>query len=152
MRPKGDVEARIWRYDFGMQGPHTGSDLGPTRDRSGDPLSRPRDGHATALLGAEPALGRLVELARSRLRATQVWLFGSRARGDARSDSDWDFFLVLPNDAPEADLDPAGCWRIGRDAGLTANVFAEREDDVRAASGTVNTLAFVLQTEGVRIG
>ncbi|GAB3707077.1 hypothetical protein GCM10027592_40880 [Spirosoma flavus] len=28
----------------------------------------------------------------------EVWLFGSRARGDARKDSDWDF-LVLTNKA-----------------------------------------------------
>ncbi|ADB41596.1 nucleotidyltransferase domain-containing protein [Spirosoma linguale] len=24
----------------------------------------------------------------------EVWLFGSRARGDARDDSDWDFFVL----------------------------------------------------------
>ncbi len=29
----------------------------------------------------------------------EVWLFGSRARGDARTDSDWDF-LVLTDESP----------------------------------------------------
>lgn len=29
----------------------------------------------------------------------QVWLFGSRARGDARDDSDWDLLVVVPDDA-----------------------------------------------------
>jgi predicted nucleotidyltransferase len=57
----------------------------------------------------------------------QVWLFGSRARGDARPDSDWGIWLILPNDAPDADLDPATAWRIGRDAGLIADAVAERE-------------------------
>jgi predicted nucleotidyltransferase len=30
-----------------------------------------------------------------------VYLFGSRARGDAGPDSDYDIMLVVPNDAPE---------------------------------------------------
>lgn len=28
----------------------------------------------------------------------EVWLFGSRARGDARNDSDWDFLVFTNND------------------------------------------------------
>lgn len=35
------------------------------------------------------------------LRPCMVWLFGSRARGDARSDSDFDLLVVLPDDRPE---------------------------------------------------
>ena len=37
----------------------------------------------------------------------RVYLFGSRARGDAGPDSDYDFLLVMPDDAP-ADLLRAG--------------------------------------------
>jgi predicted nucleotidyltransferase len=28
----------------------------------------------------------------------EVWLFGSRARGNAREDSDWDFLVLTDND------------------------------------------------------
>ncbi len=28
----------------------------------------------------------------------EVWLFGSRARGDAREDSDWDFLVLTNNE------------------------------------------------------
>lgn len=28
----------------------------------------------------------------------EIWLFGSRARGDAREDSDWDFLIFTQND------------------------------------------------------
>jgi predicted nucleotidyltransferase len=109
------------------------------------------DRRAASLMHAEPSLRRLVDLARERLHARQVWLFGSRARGDARPDSDWDIWLILPNDAPDADLDPATTWRIGRDAGLIADVVADREEDVLAAVDVVNTLAFVVPREGIRL-
>lgn len=45
------------------------------------------------------------------LHPEQVWLFGSRGRGDARPDSDWDLLAVLPDDAPDHLLDGAHVWR-----------------------------------------
>lgn len=36
------------------------------------------------------------------LRPRMVWLFGSRARGDGRPDSDFDLLVVLPDGLPEA--------------------------------------------------
>lgn len=36
------------------------------------------------------------------LRPRMVWLFGSRARGDATPDSDFDVLVVLPDGLPEA--------------------------------------------------
>lgn len=36
------------------------------------------------------------------LRPRMVWLFGSRARGDAGADSDFDVLVVLPDDLPAA--------------------------------------------------
>lgn len=110
------------------------------------------DGRAAALLESEPSLARLVRLARSRLGARQVWLFGSRARGDARPDSDWDVLLLLPDDAPDQALDAGDAWHVGRDAGLVADVLSDREGDVLAAVDVPNTLAYVLPREGVRLG
>jgi predicted nucleotidyltransferase len=37
----------------------------------------------------------------SALRPRTVWLFGSRARGTARRDSDFDLLVVLPDDLPD---------------------------------------------------
>jgi predicted nucleotidyltransferase len=34
------------------------------------------------------------------LRPKMIWLFGSRARGDHRADSDFDLLVVLPDDLP----------------------------------------------------
>lgn len=38
----------------------------------------------------------------ARLRPRMIWLFGSRARGDGREDSDFDLLVVLPDGLPEA--------------------------------------------------
>lgn len=35
------------------------------------------------------------------LRPRSIWLFGSRARGDARPDSDFDLLVVLPDGLPD---------------------------------------------------
>lgn len=67
------------------------------------------------------------------LHPEQLWLFGSRARGHARPDSDWDFLAVLPNSAAQRDLDTASVWRRLRDlrlqrvelATMTRNEFEE---------------------------
>jgi len=72
--------------------------------------------------GGEPLLRKLIEVAESRpvgpflnetaalaflrdrlvasLKPRAIWLFGSRARGDARPDSDFDLLVVLPDDLP----------------------------------------------------
>lgn len=37
----------------------------------------------------------------AKLRPRMIWLFGSRARGDCREDSDFDLLVVLPDGLPE---------------------------------------------------
>lgn len=50
---------------------------------------------AEALRRTEPRLVRFAQLARSTIRTREVWLFGSRARGDSHPASDWDLLVVL---------------------------------------------------------
>jgi predicted nucleotidyltransferase len=59
-------------------------------------------------------IARIVEV----LHPEQVWLFGSRARGEARVDSDWDFMAILADDGPEQDFDLASVWQWLRDLRL----------------------------------
>ena len=61
--------------------------------------------HALMDINAHPALARLVALAKSDPDALAVILFGSRARGDAAPESDFDVCLVL---GPQVGPDPAG--------------------------------------------
>ena len=45
----------------------------------------------------EPALRQFAERLRDEIGAERVLLFGSRARGDARPDSDYDIIVVAPS-------------------------------------------------------
>ena len=47
----------------------------------------------------QPAIEGIVAL----VHPEAVLLFGSRARGDSDETSDWDLFVVLPDDAPPGD-------------------------------------------------
>ena len=45
---------------------------------------------------AEMRLEKCVQALRAGLPVRELWLFGSRARGEAHSESDFDFLVVLP--------------------------------------------------------
>jgi uncharacterized protein len=41
-------------------------------------------------------LSRIRQMANEKYPEAEIKLFGSRARGDAKNDSDWDFLILLP--------------------------------------------------------
>lgn len=93
-----------------------------------------------------PLVGRIV----AELAPSAVWLFGSRARGDHRQDSDWDLLVVLPNDSELSD-DPIAGWQLQRGHDVTADVLLARESDVTGTWGVPNTLGYALAREGLRL-
>lgn len=83
-------------------------------------------------------IARVVEV----LHPEQVWLFGSRARGEARADSDWDFMAILANDTPEQDLDLASVWPRLRDLRLRrVEVFTMTRGEFDEWNRSLGTLA-----------
>jgi uncharacterized protein len=81
----------------------------------------------------------------------QVWLFGSRARGEATQGSDWDLFVVVPDETSDELLDLRALWRLTRGAGVPVDLVACRASEFREACDTVNTLSYVVAMEGVRV-
>ena len=55
---------------------------------------------ATNLLQRDPQLAEIVRRLREAYRPERIYLFGSKARGDAGPDSDYDLLVVVPDDAP----------------------------------------------------
>jgi predicted nucleotidyltransferase len=89
---------------------------------------------------------RIVEV----LHPEQIWLFGSRVRSDARADSDWDFMAILPDGAPEEDLDLHSVWRRLRDLRLQrVELFTMTQSDFEAWRHSLGTLAEIVASTGI---
>lgn len=119
-------------------------------DLDRQPEAAPKDGRGRnlELSALRPLLARIIE----QWNPLQIWLFGSRARGDASPTSDWDLFVVAPDDVPDRELDdPLIGWRLRRKSGVRADVITCRGRDFVEDRSTPNTMAFEVATDGVLI-
>lgn len=55
---------------------------------------------AEEILAEDAALGEVVRRLAEAYQPERIYLFGSKARGDAGPDSDYDLIVVVPDDAP----------------------------------------------------
>ena len=106
---------------------------------------------ADLLRQREPRLLHFAELVRARMAPAQLWVFGSRARGDERVDSDWDILLVFDDAHAEAAADDRTSWRLSREAGLFGDVVSVTATDAIASRNVANTLMYAVSREGVRV-
>ncbi|TMQ14397.1 MAG: nucleotidyltransferase domain-containing protein [Deltaproteobacteria bacterium] len=91
-------------------------------------------------------VARIVEV----LHPLQIWLFGSRARGEARADSDWDMMAILPDDAPDDDLDLCSVWTRLRDLRLQRlELFTMTRSDFEEWNRSLGTLAEIVASTGI---
>jgi uncharacterized protein len=109
-------------------------------------------------IGAVPAASRhvdveairpLLERIVARWHPQQVWLFGSRARGEAKPDSDWDLFIVVDDSAEDDELDPGIGRRLRRECGVRADVIPWRSSEFAEFRNTPNTLAYSVANDGL---
>jgi uncharacterized protein len=80
----------------------------------------------------------------------EVRLFGSRARGDAGASSDWDLFVVVPNDLA-ARSDPFAGYRLRRELRVRADIVLCTVSEFSEDRDTPNTLAYEAAHFGVVI-
>jgi uncharacterized protein len=93
----------------------------------------------------------LVERIVAHLRPEEIWLFGSRAEGRARTDSDYDLLAVLPDDAPESALDLLKAWELTCGLGIPADLVTCTRSDFEEEKNDVGTLARAAYHRGRRI-
>lgn len=67
-------------------------------------VTEARNGQGTSVTDPadiqEPVLAEMVRRLVEAFRPDRIYLFGSRARQDVHSDSDYDLMVILPDDAP----------------------------------------------------
>lgn len=73
------------------------------------------------IVDEEPRLRDMVHLCKADLDAVQVWLFGSRARGEDRPGSDSDVLAVIADAAPRGCDSVLNVWKVKRASGLPAD-------------------------------
>jgi len=105
-------------------------------------------GNLLDLRPVQPLLDRIV----SHWHRQEIWLFGSRARGTAAADSDWDLLVIVPDETASADFDhPMTIWKVKQGSGVYADVVLCLASEFNEDRGTHNTIAYDAAVEGVRI-
>ena len=79
-----------------------------------------------------------------------VYLFGSRARGDAGEDSDYDLMLVLADDN-ERVRSRQEVWQTARSRRIRVNPFLTRTGSFAWRRHEVGTLEHEVQVDGIRL-
>jgi uncharacterized protein len=109
-----------------------------------------------ALARAEPQIDDPKELDRVIRRLVDafdpvaVYLFGSRARGDAGADSDYDLMLVLAEDN-ERVRSRQDLWQTSRSRRIFVNAFLTRTGSFAWRRHEVGTLEYEVQVDGIRL-
>lgn len=99
----------------------------------------------------DAGLDRLLAALVPALDPEEIWLFGSRARGEADEDSDYDLLVVMADDAPAELLSPVVAYRAARPAGVAVDVIPARHARFNRYRNTVGTLAYEVAADGRRI-
>src|SRR5437764_2410140 len=93
----------------------------------------------------------LLEAVVRRYDPVQVILFGSRARGDAGPDSDWDLLIVVVDDTPPEALRLRTAYEAITGTRIAADVVPVRATRFRERAGIVWTLSHAAAAEDVVI-
>lgn len=93
-------------------------------------------------------LDRLVERIVAAMQPDAIYLFGSRARGDARPDSDYDLLVVVPDSLPREQWSWRALGSIPRDPGVPADVIPCRRSVFERRRAQVGTLSYQAAREG----
>lgn len=96
-----------------------------------------------------PELGTLLGRIKDAYDPIDVVLYGSRARGDATAQSDWDLKVVVSDDAPERLFSPMFGWRIQEGSGVYADVSCIRLSDFRSDLAVANSATSHIVSDGL---
>ena len=93
------------------------------------------------------------ELQRAGFRLVRLLLFGSRARGESRSGSDWDFYVIVDRDVPfsEKRKVAAGIRQHLVREGFCTDLFIQSERVVEERRQNTGYLTYYVLKEGIEV-
>ncbi len=92
------------------------------------------------------------EAARRLAHATEaesIILFGSRARGDWRDDSDWDLCVILPDSVELGKFTPVTLWPLVSGLGVPVQIYPIRRAIFNERRGDLNSLSHDVDRDGI---
>ncbi|WP_159392801.1 nucleotidyltransferase domain-containing protein [Methylobacterium sp. C1] len=98
-----------------------------------------------------PVLKTLMDRIKAIYDPEEVLLFGSRAKGTAGPDSDWDVLVVLPDDADERLLDPSLGYETQRGSGVYADVLCSLRSEFLSDITVANSRTREIVGHAVRV-
>lgn len=96
-----------------------------------------------------PELQPLLARIKAAYRPIEIILYGSRARGEATDQSDWDLKVIVADDTPDHLLHPMIGWRLQEGCGVYADVTCTRVSDFQADLNIANSAASHMVDDGV---
>jgi len=97
------------------------------------------------------SLSRIVARIVARLNPEEIWLFGSRAEGRNRPDSDFDLLAVLPDGAAESELDPVNACDVVAGLGVPVDLIPCTRSEFNAEQDEPDSLVKAAVSRGRRI-
>ena len=80
------------------------------------------------ILRRDPLLAEIVRQLRGVFQPSRIYLFGSRARGDAGTDSDYHLMVVVRDDMPGPLRRPGVAYKALRGTGVAADILVWTQD------------------------
>ncbi len=96
----------------------------------------------------DPNLGKLLERIVPSMRPEAVYLFGSRARGTNRPDSDYDLLVVMPDDTPREKMSLLAAFEATSGFDVAVEVIACRRSVFERKKLVPGTLSRTVWSEG----
>ncbi|MEP7123235.1 MAG: nucleotidyltransferase domain-containing protein [Byssovorax sp.] len=103
------------------------------------------------MIGDLRPLGPLLERIIARMAPEEIWLFGSRAEGRARPDSDYDLLVVMPDESPATHLDIISAWSLVRGLDVPADIVPCTRAEFEEEKHEIDSLARAAFLRGRRI-
>jgi uncharacterized protein len=93
------------------------------------------------------------EFAAAGISISQILLFGSQARGDARTDSDWDFLVCVKDDLsfPEKAIISTKIQTMLAEKYISADIIIKSEAKLTQERGNVGVITYYALKDGVSV-